>query len=108
MRCRSPTGCPGVKLATEATLGPGDAPRISPKFRLQYESAQAAWVLLYPEGMVKLSATAGEIMKRIDGRTTIDGLIRDLEAAFPGAALREDVMAFMQVAHGRGWISAGA
>jgi pyrroloquinoline quinone biosynthesis protein D len=94
-------------MAAEASLRLEDAPRISARFRLQYEPAQSAWVLLYPEGMVKLSATAGEILKRIDGRMTVDGLIRDLEAAYPGAALREDVLAFMQVAHGRGWITAG-
>jgi pyrroloquinoline quinone biosynthesis protein D len=88
-------------------MRPEDAPRISAKFRLQYEPAQAAWVLLYPEGMVKLSGSAGEIMKRIDGRITVDGLIRDLEAAFPGAALRQDVLEFIQEAHERGWIAAG-
>jgi pyrroloquinoline quinone biosynthesis protein D len=85
-----------------------DAPRISGKFRLQYEQAQEAWVLLYPEGMVKLSGSAGEIMKRIDGRITLDGLIRDLEAAFPGAALRQDVLDFIREAHERGWIISGA
>ena len=84
-----------------------DAPRISGRFRLQYESAQAAWVLLYPEGMVKLSGSAAEILKRIDGRTSVDGIIRDLEAAFPGTALRQDVVDFIQEAHERGWITVG-
>ena len=82
--------------------------QVSRKFRLQYEDAQAAWVLLYPEGMVKLSASAGEIMKRIDGHTSVDGVIRDLEQAFPGAALRQDVLDFIKVAHERGWITVGA
>lgn len=94
-------------MTTEASLQPGDTPRISRQFRLQYEDAQSAWVLLYPEGMVKLSGSAGEIMKRIDGHTTVDGLIRDLEAAFPGSALRQDVLDFIKVAHDRGWIVAG-
>ncbi len=94
-------------MAAEPTLGPEAAPQLSGKFRLQYEPAQAAWVLLYPEGMVKLSASAGEIMQRIDGRITVATLIRDLEAAFPGAALRQDVLDFMQEAHARGWITAG-
>lgn len=82
-------------------------PHISRKFRLQYEEAQSAWVLLYPEGMVKLSASAGEIMKRIDGQSSVDSLIAGLEAAFPGAELRADVLQFMQVAHERGWITTG-
>jgi pyrroloquinoline quinone biosynthesis protein D len=84
-----------------------DVPKISRQFRLQYEEAQSAWVLLYPEGMVKLSASAGEIMKRIDGRASVAALIGALEAAFPGAELRADVLQFMQVAHERGWISSG-
>lgn len=65
-------------------------------------------MLLYPEGMVKLSASAGEIMKRIDGQSSVDALIASLEAAFPGAQLRADVLQFMQVAHERGWIITGA
>ena len=74
-------------------------------FRLQYEEAQQNWVVLYPEGMVKLGASSGEIMKRIDGKTTVDALIRDLEAAYPGADLRADVLDFLREAHERGWIS---
>ena len=81
-------------------------PKIAHGFRLQYEQAQRAWVLLYPEGMVKLSASAGEILQRVDGQKTIDSVIRDLEDAFPGAELRHDVIEFMNLAHGRGWIIA--
>jgi pyrroloquinoline quinone biosynthesis protein D len=79
-------------------------PAISSRFRLQFERAQSAWVLLYPEGMVKLSGSAGEIMKRIDGAKDVDALIGELEAMFPGAELRQDVLDFLKVAHERGWI----
>jgi pyrroloquinoline quinone biosynthesis protein D len=91
-------------VSTELTVRPDDVPRISPQFRLQFEQAQAAWVLLYPEGLVKLSPSAGEIMKRIDGKASVAALIRDLEAAFPGAGLRQDVLDFIQVAHAHGWV----
>lgn len=73
-------------------------------FRLQYEEAQKSWVLLYPEGMVKLSTSAGEIMKRIDGKGTTQDLLRHLEESFPGADLKQDVLNFLKVAHERGWI----
>ena len=54
-------------------------------FRLQWEPAQKAHVLLYPEGMVKLNGSAGEILKRCDGerdgrrdrRGPRDGVRRD-------------------------------
>ena len=42
-------------------------PALSAMYRLQWEEVQQAWVLLYPEGMVKLNGSAGEIIKRLDG-----------------------------------------
>jgi pyrroloquinoline quinone biosynthesis protein D len=91
-------------MSTELVVRLDDVPRISRGFRLQFEQAQAAWVLLYPEGMVKLSPSAGEIMRRIDGEVSVDALIRDLEPVFPGADLRQDVLDFIKVAHERGWV----
>ena len=37
---------------------------IAPGFRLQWEQAQEAHVLLFPEGMVRLSESAGAILGR--------------------------------------------
>ena len=98
------TDYPEAIVSTEFSVRLDDVPRISHHFRLQFEPAQSAWVLLYPEGMVKLSASAGEIMRRIDGETSVDALIRDLEPVFPGADLRQDVLDFIKVAHERGWV----
>ena len=81
-------------------------PAVARGFRLQWEAAQNAHVLLYPEGMIKLSGSAGEIMKCVDGKTTAAGIVEKLEQAFPGNDLRQDVMDFLEVAHGRGWIRA--
>ncbi len=74
-------------------------------YRFQWEPAQDMHVLLYPEGMVKLPGSAGEIMKRVDGARSLNAIVADLEAAFPGAPdLRADVVDFLEVAHGNGWI----
>jgi pyrroloquinoline quinone biosynthesis protein D len=73
-------------------------------FRFQWEPAQQAHVLLYPEGMVKLSGSAGEIMKRVNGATSVKAIVEDLERTFPGVDLRDDVNGFLEVAHGNGWI----
>jgi len=78
------------------------------QFRFQWEPAQESFVLLYPEGMVKLPGSAGEIMKRVDGARSIADIVGDLEAAFPGVDLRNDVVQFLEVAHGKGWIRAKA
>ena len=37
-------------------------PALAPMYRLQFEPAQDCWVLLYPEGLVKLNGPASEIM----------------------------------------------
>lgn len=79
-------------------------PALNAMYRMQWEEAQQGWVLLYPEGMVKLNPPAAEILRRCDGKTTITGLIADLQAAFGEADLRADVLAFLEQAHGRGWL----
>jgi pyrroloquinoline quinone biosynthesis protein D len=88
----------------DAALSPNDVLAVPARYRLQWEAAQQTYVILYPEGMIKLSASAGEIMKRIDGRASIEEIIHSLEEAFPGADLRGDVLEFLNAAHARGWI----
>jgi pyrroloquinoline quinone biosynthesis protein D len=80
-------------------------PAIAPMFRLQWEPAQDCHVLLYPEGMVKLSASAGEILRRIDGRRSVAELIGELKALYDGAPLDDDVRNFLGQAHEHGWIT---
>ena len=77
---------------------------IAHHYRFQWEPAQQMHVLLYPEGMVQLPGSSGEILKRVNGASTVGEIIADLESAFPGAELRGDVMEFLEVAHGKGWI----
>ncbi len=81
-----------------------DKPEIAPTFRFQWEEVQDCYVVLYPEGMVKLSKSAGEIMKRIDGQESIDKIIKDLETTFSENNLEDDVMKFLEVAYDTGWI----
>ena len=78
---------------------------IAPGYRFQWEEAQQAHVLLYPEGMVKLSVTAGEILKRCDGAANLDTIVADLQRQFPDAELAGDVCEFLEGAYERGWIS---
>ena len=80
-------------------------PRIAPGFRLQWEPAQDCHVLLYPEGMVKLNQSAGEILKRCDGQHTAGEIVTDLETAFAQAGLQPDVFAFMALAQAQRWLT---
>lgn len=81
-----------------------DIPQLAPTFRFQWEEAQNCYVVLYPEGMVKLSPSAGEIMKRCDGQSTINHILDDLHRTFPDVELDGDVYKFLEVAHANGWI----
>ena len=77
---------------------------IVPTFRVQWEEVQNCYVVLYPEGMVKLSQSAGEIMKRIDGEKSVINIIDDISNTFDGTDVKEDVMKFLEVVYGNGWI----
>ncbi len=91
-------------MAERAPLTTDTVPELPRHFRFQWEPAQNAHVLLFPEGMVKLSESAGEILKRVNGAVSVSGIIKDLERTFPGADLGQDVMDFLEIAHGNGWI----
>jgi pyrroloquinoline quinone biosynthesis protein D len=79
-------------------------PRLAPMMRLQFEPAQDSWVLLYPEGLVKLNGPASEILKRCSGTATVSDIVNDLEQTFGESNLRADVLEFMGDAYGQGWI----
>ena len=46
--------------------------RINPNFQFQWEEKQNCYVLLYPEGMVQLNHSAGEILNLCDGSSDIE------------------------------------
>lgn len=81
-----------------------DKPRIAPGFRLQWEPAQNAHVLLYPEGLVKLNQSAGEILKRCDGEREVATIVADLEQAFSTSGLAGEVQSFLDIARQQRWI----
>jgi pyrroloquinoline quinone biosynthesis protein D len=93
-------------MADGTALEDAAVPELARQFRFQWESAQQAHVLLFPEGMIKLGGSAGEIMKRVDGKASVGAIIAALQQAFPGADLRADVVQFLEEAHAKGWIRA--
>jgi pyrroloquinoline quinone biosynthesis protein D len=79
-------------------------PKLSRRFRLQYEEAQTRWVLLYPEGMVQLNDSAAEILKRCNGERTVAEIVSELEAAFSVQGLTTQVESLIEEGGRRGWI----
>ena len=79
-------------------------PAIAHGMRLQWEPAQQAHVLLYPEGMVKLNGSAGAIMSRCDGARSVADIVADLERSFETSGLEADVRAFLELALEKRWL----
>jgi pyrroloquinoline quinone biosynthesis protein D len=86
----------GIALSARPALAHG--------MRLQWEPAQAAQVLLYPEGMVKLNGSAGAILARCDGVRTVAEIVVDLERSYCATGLTDEVSAFVALALERRWL----
>lgn len=86
-----------IALSTRPGIGHG--------FRLQWEPAQDCHVILYPEGMVKLNGSAGEIMVRCDGERSIALIVAELEAAFNTSGLATEVLSFVEIAAKQRWLT---
>ena len=87
------------KIKSDAVFG------LARHFRFQWEEAQQNYVILFPEGMVKLHGSAGEILKLLDGKATVGEVIADLKATFPDAdGIESDIIGMLELALGKGWL----
>uniref|UniRef100_UPI000951A623 pyrroloquinoline quinone biosynthesis peptide chaperone PqqD n=1 Tax=Serratia marcescens TaxID=615 RepID=UPI000951A623 len=87
------------------TLNPEHTPVFRRGYRLQWEPVQNSHVILYPEGMATLNDSAAAILQLVDGNTTLNGIIAQLNARFPGAdGLADDVLEFFQRAYEQKWV----
>lgn len=88
-----------------STTSPTMTPSLNPMFRFQWEKAQDCFVLLFPEGMVKLNGGAGEIMQLIDGNKNVEQITDSLQSKFPDAGnLAPDVNEFITTAIEKKWL----
>jgi len=88
------------KIKSEAVVG------LARHYRFQWEEAQAGYVLLFPEGMIKLNGGAGEVIKRVDGKRTVGEIVAECKAAFPDVPdIEADVLAMLELALGKTWIA---
>lgn len=68
---------------TEAAAISGDVvPRLPRGVRLHHDDVRSQWMLLAPERILKPDGIALEILKRCDGKTTLDTIIDDLARSF--------------------------
>jgi len=73
--------------------------------RFQWEEAQQSYVILFPEGMVKLHGGAGEILKRVDGKASVGDIVAALQAAFPDVEdIESGIVGMFDLAVGKAWL----
>ena len=92
---------------TATPISPTSRYEIRPPFMFRWEDSQDAFVLLYPEGIVKLNKTGGDILNLCDGKTSVEELIAKLGETYSATdidAVRSGVLNFLEVSHGKGWI----
>jgi pyrroloquinoline quinone biosynthesis protein D len=76
---------------------------IDPVYLFRWEEPQKAYVLLYPEGIVKVNETGAEILKLCDGINTVSKVITELNNKYT-TDVTDSINKFLEVAHAKGWI----
>ena len=84
-------------------------PRLVTGARLRYDEVREEHVLLIPEGVVRLNATAAEVLELCDGERSVDDIVGALSARYDGADVREEVVELVDAMAQRGLVvDAGA
>ncbi len=80
-----------------------DVIELHPMYMLRWEESEQAHILLYPEGIVKLNSSAGEILRRFVGGHLVADVIAELSALCPDEGIAPDILAFLEIANDKGW-----
>jgi pyrroloquinoline quinone biosynthesis protein D len=79
-------------------------PRLVTGARLRYDEVREEHVLLIPEGVVRLNATAAEVLELCDGERSLDDIVGVLSARYDGGDLRDDVHELVDAMAQRGLV----
>ena len=86
-------------------ISPTDVYAIALHHRFQWEEAQNCYVILFPEGLVKLNGGAGEVLNLLDAKRSVNDITTTLQAKFPDAPnLDKDVIGMLEMAMEKAWI----
>jgi pyrroloquinoline quinone biosynthesis protein D len=87
------------------TVNKTDVFAIAHHHRFQWEEAQGCFVILFPEGMVKLNGGAGEVLNQVDGKRSVADIVNVLKAKFPDAPdLEQDIVGMIELALEKAWL----
>ncbi len=84
-------------------FGPDDYVEINPMYLFRWEESQQSHILLYPEGVVKLNQTAGEILSLCTGEKSVREMIEELKAHYTEGDVESGVLKFLEVSYAKGW-----
>jgi pyrroloquinoline quinone biosynthesis protein D len=91
-------------MSDNSEFGLGDYVEIHPMYFFRWEESQQSHILLYPEGIVKLNQTAGEILGLCTGEKSVREMIEELKARYTEGDVTSGVLKFLEVSHAKGWI----
>jgi pyrroloquinoline quinone biosynthesis protein D len=87
------------------TIEHQDILKIAAHHRFQWEEAQKSHVILFPEGMVKLNGSAGEVLSLVDGKNSVDQIVSALKEKFKDVeGIEKDILSMIQFALDKAWI----
>ncbi|HEX4670664.1 MAG TPA: pyrroloquinoline quinone biosynthesis peptide chaperone PqqD [Solirubrobacteraceae bacterium] len=79
-------------------------PRLATGARLKYDDVREEHLLLVPEGVVRLNATAAEVLELCDGNRSLDDIVGALTERYNGAELGDDVRGLVQAMAEKGLV----
>jgi pyrroloquinoline quinone biosynthesis protein D len=79
--------------------------KIAAHHRFQWEKAQDCYVILFPEGMVKLNGSAGEVLNLVNGEADVESITEILSKKFSDAPnIAKDIEGMIELALEKTWI----
>ena len=79
--------------------------KIAAHHRFQWEKAQDCYVILFPEGMVKLNGSAGEVLNLVNGEVDVKSITEILSKKFSDAPnIAKDIEGMIELALEKTWI----
>jgi len=79
-------------------------PRLVTGARLRYDEVREEHQLLIPEGVVRLNASAAEVLELCDGARSLDDIVGALSERYDGGDLRDDVVELVAAMEERGLV----
>ncbi len=94
-----------TEINAETAIKHEDVYALALHHRFQWEEAQNNYVILFPEGMVKLNGGAGEVIKRLDGKASVGDVVAEIKLAFSDAQnIEADIIGMFKMAFDKAWI----